>query len=59
MNLKETYNKIAEDWHADHSSDDWWQEGTDKFIWNLKNGASVLDVGCGGVLRVSTLLLKD
>ncbi len=46
--LKDTYNKIAEDWHKDHQSDDWWQEGTDKFISYLKEGSSVLDVGCGG-----------
>ena len=27
MNLKETYNKIAEDWFKDHKSDNWWIEG--------------------------------
>lgn len=47
-NLKDTYNKIAKEWHRDHQSDDWWQEGTDKFISYLKEGALVLDVGCGG-----------
>lgn len=46
--LKDTYNHIAEDWHKDHQSDDWWQEGTDKFISYLKEGSAVLDVGCGG-----------
>ncbi len=46
--LKDTYNKIAEDWHKDHQSDNWWQEGTDKFVSYLRAGASVLDVGCGG-----------
>lgn len=46
--LKDTYNKIAEHWHQDHQSDDWWQKGTNKFISYLKDGASVLDVGCGG-----------
>jgi 2-polyprenyl-3-methyl-5-hydroxy-6-metoxy-1,4-benzoquinol methylase len=46
--LKDTYNKIAEEWHQDHQSDDWWQEGTDKFVLYLKESASVLDVGCGG-----------
>jgi SAM-dependent methyltransferase len=48
MNLKETYNKIATDWHKDHQADDWWVEGTDKFISFLGPGDSVLDVGCGG-----------
>ena len=46
--LKDTYNKIAEEWHQDHQSDDWWQEGTNKFISYLKSGSAVLDVGCGG-----------
>jgi len=46
--LKDTYNKIAEEWHRDHQSDDWWQAGTDKFISYLDPGSTVLDVGCGG-----------
>lgn len=48
MDLKNTYNKIAEDWHADHQQDDWWIEGTNTFISMLSSGAGVLDVGCGG-----------
>lgn len=32
MNLRETYNKIAEDWHQDHKQNNWWVEGTDKFV---------------------------
>jgi len=51
MDLKETYNQIAEDWCADHDQDDWWKEGTDIFISLLKPGALVLDVGCGGGLK--------
>lgn len=47
MNLKDTYNRIAEDWHKDHHDDTWWVEGTDAFISLLPKGASVLDVGCG------------
>lgn len=47
MNLKETYNRIAEDWHRDHTGDNWWVEGTDSFIQKLPHGARVLDVGCG------------
>jgi 2-polyprenyl-3-methyl-5-hydroxy-6-metoxy-1,4-benzoquinol methylase len=46
--LKDTYNKIAESWHKDHESDNWWQAGTDVFISYLKEGARVLDVGCAG-----------
>lgn len=47
MNLKETYNRIAEDWHRDHTGDDWWVAGTDSFIQELPHGGRVLDVGCG------------
>jgi len=47
MNLKETYNRIAEDWHHDHSNDEWWVEGTDAFMKELPQGGRVLDVGCG------------
>jgi SAM-dependent methyltransferase len=48
MNLRDTYNKIAKDWHKTHQSNDWWVNGTDKFISLLKPGSFVLDVGCGG-----------
>ncbi|MDO8601716.1 MAG: class I SAM-dependent methyltransferase [bacterium] len=47
MNLKETYNKIAADWHSDHHQDTWWVGGTDLFISMLKPGSLVLDAGCG------------
>jgi SAM-dependent methyltransferase len=47
MDLKETYNQIAEDWHQDHRQDDWWFKGTDKFISFLQKGDLILDVGCG------------
>lgn len=46
--LKNTYDQIAKEWHEDHQSDDWWQEGTDKFTSYLEKDASILDVGCGG-----------
>lgn len=58
MNLKETYNKIAQDWHRDHKPDDWWIEGTDKLASFLKRGASVLDVGCGAGTKARYLLAK-
>jgi SAM-dependent methyltransferase len=48
MTLKDTYNRIARDWHRDHSNDDWWLEGTNTFISLVGENAAVLDVGCGG-----------
>ena len=51
MDLKETYNRIAEDCHRDHTSDDWWVEGTNAFIQKLPVGSHVLDVGCGSGVK--------
>lgn len=52
MNLKETYNKIAPDWHKEHQENDtWWVDGTKKFVSFLKQGDLVLDVGCGGGVK--------
>ncbi|MBU6321393.1 MAG: class I SAM-dependent methyltransferase [Patescibacteria group bacterium] len=51
MNLAETYDRIAEDWHRDHASDTWWQEGTNAFITHLPSGGTVLDVGCGSGVK--------
>ncbi|MDP2641581.1 MAG: class I SAM-dependent methyltransferase [Candidatus Yanofskybacteria bacterium] len=47
MNLKETYNKIAKDWHGDHQKDSRWVKGANTFLSFLQKGDSVLDVGCG------------
>ena len=58
MNLKETYNHIAEEWHQDHQTDDWWVRGTDKFISFLKSGSLVLDAGCGGGTKSKYLISK-
>lgn len=58
MDLKETYNKIAKDWHNDHNGDDWWHEGTDVFAALLPKGAHVLDVGCGAGHKTKYLLDK-
>lgn len=55
MNLKDTYNLIAEEWHEDHQSDDWWVEGTDEFCKRVPVGGSVLDIGCGGGAKSSYL----
>lgn len=58
MDLKSTYNKIAEDWATDHAADTWWIEGTDKFCSLLKLGATILDVGCGAGFKSKYLTDK-
>ena len=58
MNLKSVYNKIAEDWFKDHHDDTWWQEGTEKFINELPNSATILDVGCGAGVKSKYLSEK-
>lgn len=58
MTLQETYNRIAEEWHKDHQTDDWWVEGTNAFVSFLKPGDAVLDIGCGGGTKSKYLLGK-
>ena len=58
MDLKETYNQIAEDWFKDHHKNTWWVEGTNKFVSFLKPNALVLDVGCGAGIKSKYLLNK-
>lgn len=58
MDLKSTYNQIAEDWSEDHKNDTWWITGTDKFASFLKQGESVLDVGCASGLKSEYLTKK-
>ena len=58
MNLKATYDKIAENWNEGHAKDTWWIAGTDKFSSFLKSGDSVLDVGCAGGLKSKYLASK-
>ena len=55
MNLKETYNRIAEDWYKDHEQDNWWIEGTNQFAAFLAPKASILDVGCGAGIKTKYL----
>ena len=54
--LKETYDRIAQDWVVDHQNDDWWIPGTDKFISYLKKGDVILDVGCAGGTKSKYLI---
>ena len=56
MDLRETYNRIAEDWHRDHLHDDWWIQDIDTFIKNLPPNARVLDVGCGSGVKAKYLI---
>ena len=58
MDLRETYNKIAEDWHKDHKQDNWWVEGTNEFISFLKPNSLVLDAGCGAGTKSKYLIDK-
>lgn len=51
MDLKSTYDLIAEDWHKDHLNDDWWKVVTDQFISLCRVGDHVLDVGCGSGIK--------
>ncbi|MDP2693084.1 MAG: class I SAM-dependent methyltransferase, partial [bacterium] len=58
MDLKSTYNYIAEDWTKDHENNTWWIAGTDKFASYLKQGESVLDVGCASGMKSGYLTKK-
>lgn len=58
MNLKDTYNRIADDWFKDHHGETWWVEGTNKFVSLLKTKSLVLDVGCGAGIKSRYLLNK-
>ncbi len=46
-NLKDTYNKIAEDYFEDHKDDTWDDDHLSLFAGQLIPGAVVLDLGCG------------
>jgi cyclopropane fatty-acyl-phospholipid synthase-like methyltransferase len=58
MDLKSTYNIIAEDWHVKHRTDEWWIRGMDTFASFLEPGELVLDAGCGGGTQTKFLLAR-
>lgn len=58
VDTRETYNKIAQDWHEDHKSDDWWISGTDTFASLVSTGGRILDVGSGGGYKSRYLIQK-
>ncbi len=58
MNLRETYDRIAADWCADHEDDAWWINDTDRFCDLLTPGATILDVGCAGGKKAEYFLQK-
>jgi 2-polyprenyl-3-methyl-5-hydroxy-6-metoxy-1,4-benzoquinol methylase len=55
QSLKDTYNRIAQDWDKDHSTNTWWIAGTEKFCAYLKPGATILDAGCAGGMKTEYL----
>ncbi|MDO8495084.1 MAG: class I SAM-dependent methyltransferase [bacterium] len=55
MDLKSTYNRIAEDWYKEHSDDTFGKPMADKFAALLHPGDSVLDVGCGAGTKAKYL----
>lgn len=55
MDLKSTYNKIAQDWFTDHDTSTQATPSIDKFVSFLKEGSTVLDVGCGPGLKAKYL----
>jgi SAM-dependent methyltransferase len=55
MSLKDTYNKIAEDWYKDHCNDSGWKVMADNFISLVGKNGLVLDVGCGAGLKAKYL----
>lgn len=56
MSLKDTYNKIAADWHDDHVADTWWLSGTEKFVSMLEPESFILDAGCGDGSKAKYLI---
>ncbi|MBI2410078.1 class I SAM-dependent methyltransferase [Candidatus Kaiserbacteria bacterium] len=49
--LQATYDRIAADWLTDHNIDDWWIEGTERFLALLPGKKTILDAGCGAGVK--------
>lgn len=58
MDLKQTYDHIAEDWVKDHANDVWWRDGCEEFVRRVKSGGTVLDLGCAGGMKSKFLSEK-
>jgi len=58
MNLKDTYDMIAEDWVKDHNNDTWGQVGNDIFLSYLNKDSKILDAGCGGGIKAKEMWNK-
>ena len=56
--LKNTYNKIASDYHRDHEHDTWDDDYIDLFFRHLFPHAKVLDLGCGPGVEAAKLEKK-
>jgi len=57
--LKDTYNKIAEDYFRNHAQDDMDDDYIEYFSQQLFPKAKVLDLGCGPGIETAKLLKKD
>ncbi len=58
MDLRQTYNKIAEDWNEDHKDDPWPHDDAREFSSYLKKNDKVLDIGCGSGLKAKVMQEK-
>ncbi|OGG59906.1 hypothetical protein A3C89_03115 [Candidatus Kaiserbacteria bacterium RIFCSPHIGHO2_02_FULL_50_50] len=53
-----TYDAIAELWHNEHQSDDWWIYDTERFLCRLRSNPLILDVGCGSGVKAAYLIAR-